>query len=64
MAYGLEQRPFVENGPAITAAKVQPERAAAVYRAWRKLSADSRLAIVERKLSASADLSDGLPLAL
>lgn len=63
MAYGLEQGPLVENGPMITTAKPQPARVGGVYRAWRKLSPDRRLAAVERTLTAH-DLGDGYPLAL
>lgn len=54
MPYGLER---------ISAADVQPERATSVYRAWRKLSPDKRLAAVERRLNAT-NLGDGFPLAL
>ena len=62
MTIGLDQRLFVENGPAI-AANGLAERTSA-YRAWRRLSPDRKLAAVERRLAAANDLSDGFPLAL
>ena len=64
MTYGLEQQYFVENGPAITAARSHSTATSASYRAWRRLSADRKLAAVERKLNAANDLIDGYPLAL
>lgn len=54
MPYGLER-----SGTA----HAQPERATSVYRAWRRLSPDKRLAAVERRLNATK-LGDGFPLAL
>ena len=64
MTDGLGRRLLVENGPAIAVAEAQPARAATVYRAWRKLSPERRLAAVERKLKPTNDFSDGYPLAL
>ena len=54
MPYGLDR---------IAIARAEPEAATAVYRAWRKLSPDKRLAAVERRLNAT-NLGDGYPLAL
>jgi len=62
MTIGLDQRMFVENGPAIVA-NALAERTSA-YRTWRRLSPDRKLAAVERRLAATADLTDGFPLAL
>ena len=62
MATGLDQRLYVENGPAI-AANALAERTS-IYRAWRRLTPDRKLAAVERTLAAANDLSDGFPLAL
>lgn len=64
MAYGLERQLLVESGPAIAVAESRPERASTVYRAWRKLSAERRLAAVELRLNAPIDFADGYPLAL
>jgi hypothetical protein len=47
----------------ISAPDAQAERATSIYRAWRKLSPDKRLAAVERGLSA-INVRDGYPLAL
>jgi hypothetical protein len=65
MAYGLNSRLFVENGPAVTAAELRSTRSSAVYRAWRGLDRDRRFAIVERALRpANDDGIDGYPVAL
>jgi hypothetical protein len=65
MAYGLNPRLFVENGPAVTAAEAHGTRSSAMYRAWRDLKPERRLAIVERALKpANDDLPDGYPAAL
>ena len=64
MAYGLNPRLFVENGPAVTAAEVQNPRSSMVYRAWRGLPSERRLAVVERALKPANDLIDEYPLAL
>lgn len=47
----------------MSARRTDSERATSVYRAWRKLNPDMRLAAVERRLSRS-NLGDGYPLAL
>ena len=65
MAYGLNPRLFIENGPAVMAAEVRSPRSSMVYRAWRGLDGDRRLALVERALKpANDDGLDGYPLAL
>ena len=64
MAYGLNPQLFVENGPAITAAHGQSPRSSTVYRAWRGLDRERRLAIVERALKPANDFIDEFPLAL
>ncbi len=64
MTYGLNPRLFVENGPAVTAADVRSPRSSMVYRGWRGLDPQRRLAIVEKALEPANDVSDGYPLAL
>jgi hypothetical protein len=65
MAYGLNTRLFVENGPAVKAAELRSARSSTVYRAWRGLDRDRRFAIVERALRpANDDGIDGYPVAL
>ena len=64
MAYGLNPRLFIENGPAVTAAEAQGPRASMVYRGWRGLKPEHRLAIVESALKPANDVIDGYPLAL
>ncbi len=51
MAYGVSPRLYVENGPAIEAAKAQVRSSATSYqRIWDALDAKQRLALVERQL--------------
>lgn len=64
MAYGLSRRLFVENGPTVTVAEAQSPRSSAVYRAWRDLNPERRIAIVERALKPANDFIDEYPLAL
>ena len=67
MAYGLNPQLFVENGPTIQAANALARSSAAAFRAWRSLSEDGRLQLVDMALSKPAnddDLVDGLPIAL
>ena len=64
MAYGLNPRLFVENGPALTAAGAQGPRSSRVYRAWRGLNPERRLAVVETAVKPANDVIDGYPLAL
>lgn len=62
MAYGLNDRLFIENGPALHAAGVLARRRSI----WRALDAERRLALVNGALSrpANENLIDGLPVAL
>jgi hypothetical protein len=63
MAYGLNPRLFIENGPAVTAAESQSPRSSTVYRAWGDLSMECRLALVDKALKPANDV-DAYPLAL
>ena len=64
MAYGLNPRLFIENGPAVKAAEAQSMRSSTVYRAWRRLDEERRLAVVEIALKPANDVIDAYPLAL
>jgi hypothetical protein len=65
MAYGLNPRLFVENGPAIQAAGALAHSSSNAFRAWQRFDADRRLALVEKALEVPAnDDCDGYPLAL
>jgi hypothetical protein len=64
MAYGLNPRLFIENGPAVKAAEGQSARSSTVYRAWRGLDSDRRLAVVELALKPANDIIDDYPIAL
>jgi hypothetical protein len=64
MAYGLDHRLFLENGPAIQAAAVHSRSSSHAYRAWAGLDAERRIALVERALRPAANDSAGLPIAL
>ena len=66
MAYGLNARLFVENGPAIRAAEAHSRSSSDSYRAWLSLDAERRLSLVDGALRAAANdqLIDGLPIAL
>ena len=64
MAYGLDSRLFLENGPAIQAAAVHARSSSNAFRAWSGLDADHRLALVERALHPAANDSVDLPIAL
>ena len=66
MAYGLNPRLFVENGPALQASGVLARSSTNAFRAWRKLSPDGRLALVDKALArpANDNLADGYPAAL
>ena len=65
MAYGLNPRLFLENGPAIHAAEAQARRSSGAFRAWRGLDAHKRIALIEKALRkpANDDQAD-LPVAL
>lgn len=62
MAYGLDTRAFIEDGPVEQVKKLQSIRSTA--RTWQALSSACRLAIVEQALSAANDGIDAFPLAL
>lgn len=62
MAYGLNTRAFVENGPVEQVEKLQSIRSTA--RAWHALNSACRLAIVEEALRAASGGIDAFPLAL
>lgn len=66
MAYGLNARLFIENGPAIRAAEAHARSSSTAFRAWGGLDADKRLALIEKALrnAANDDGSDGFPVAL
>ena len=62
MAYGLNPRLFVENGPANSAAIAL---ASSSSRVWQSFGHEDRLALIETALKAPAnDDCDGLPIAL
>lgn len=66
MAYSLNTGLFVEDGPAVHAARAAAARSPARFAHWRKLDARHRLQAVDRALKAPANdlIDDGLPLAL
>jgi hypothetical protein len=64
MAYGLDPRLFLENGPAIQAAAVHSRSSSHAFRAWSGLNSEGRLALVERALRPAANDSVDLPIAL
>lgn len=65
MTYGLAPGLFVEDGPAIQAAKAAATRPSSRFAYWRKLDADHRRAVIERALKSPAnDFIDTYPVAL
>ena len=66
MAYGIESPRFLEEGSAINADRARFARSLRTARAWRELSAQSRLELIEKALEkpANDDMPDGLPVAL
>jgi hypothetical protein len=65
MAYGLNPRLFIENGPANRAAEALAHSSSNAFRAWQSLDHQCRLALVESALRMPAnDDCDGYPLAL
>lgn len=64
MAYGLNPRLFLENGPAIRAAEARANRSSSAFRAWGGLDAERRLALVDRALRNAANDERDLPVAL
>ena len=66
MAYGLNARLFIENGPAIRAAQAHTRSSSNRFRAWGGLDADKRLALIEKALRKPANDAGGddFPIAL
>lgn len=66
MAYGFKSRLFLEDGPAIRSERAGYARSAGAARAWRGLSEQTRLELIEKALDkpANDDMPDGLPVAL
>ncbi len=67
MAYGLNADLFIENGPAIHAARsADARRSSTTYLGWRMLDEDRRLALVEKALKTPANDEgpDDYPVAL
>jgi hypothetical protein len=64
MAYGLDPRLFLENGPANQAAAAHARSSSGSYRAWVGLDADHRFELVEKALRDAANDRDGMPIAL
>ena len=67
MAYGLNPDLFLENGPAIHAARsAHARRTSTSFLAWRALDEDRRLALVEKALKTPANDEgpDDYPVAL
>lgn len=64
MAYGLDPRLFLENGPALQAAAAHSRSSSNAYRAWTRLDSERRIALVERALRPAANDSADLPIAL
>jgi len=64
MAYGLDPRLFLENGPANQAAAAHARSSSDSYRAWAGLDPDHRFELVERALHKVANDCIGMPIAL
>ena len=64
MAYGLDPRLFLENGPAVQAAAAHSRSHSDAYRAWAGLDAEHRLELIEKALHHAANDSAELPIAL
>lgn len=65
MAYGIDPLLFVEDGPAIQAAKAAAAHRSARFGRWRVLDSDHRLEAVEQALKTPAnDRLNHLPIAL
>jgi hypothetical protein len=55
MAYGVNPRLYLENGPAVEAAKARARSSAADYQSvWDALGREQRMALVERQLRTAA----------
>jgi hypothetical protein len=65
MAYGVNPRLFIENGPAIQADEALARSSSIPFHAWKSFDSERRLALVEQALRVPAnDDCDGLPVAL
>ena len=65
MAYGLNTRLFIENGPAIQAADARANSSSNAFLAWQSFDRERRLELVEKALKSPAnDLVDEYPIAL
>ncbi|WP_310467784.1 hypothetical protein [Sphingomonas sp.] len=65
MAYGLNTRLFVENGPANQAAEALSHSSSNAFRAWQSADRERRFALVQSALKTPAnDVGDGFPIAL
>ena len=64
MAYGLNPRLFVENGPAIRAAEAHARSSSDAFRAWGGLDAEKRIALIEKALRKPANDPVDFPIAL
>ena len=55
MAYGLNPRLYLENGPAVEAARAQARSSATDYQSvWEALGREQRMAIIEREIRKAA----------
>jgi hypothetical protein len=64
MAYGLNPRLFIENGPAIRAAEATARSSSSAFRAWGGLDPDNRIALIDKALRDPANDCRDFPLAL
>ena len=65
MAYGIDPALFVEDGPAIQAAKAAATHRSARFGRWRMLDSDHRFEVVEKALKTPAnDCIHDFPIAL
>lgn len=65
MTYRLDHGLFLEDGPAMHAAKIASANNFVRFGSWRQLDPDRRLDLVEKALEAPAnDLVDDYPVAL
>jgi hypothetical protein len=64
MAYGLDPRLFLENGPANQSAAAHSRSSSNSYRAWAGLDAEGRFELIEKALRNAANDRIGMPIAL
>lgn len=55
MAYGFDSQVFLDGGPEIRAARARYARSTRSARAWRSLSEQSRLELIEQALDTPAN---------